>query len=973
MNSSTIETGVQCLRRLMASSGRQEESDELLLHAFLTRRDDSAFAVLVRRHGPMVLHVCRRVLGHEQDAEDAFQATFLVLARSAASLRNKASLASFLHGTALRTAMKAKQSAARLGKRQGSLGARTQLRLPVSPADELSWREVRTLVDEEIARLPEKYRTVFVLCCVENVSQAEAARRLGLKERTLSSQMAAARRRLRQGLRRRGVELTAVLAASALATPPASALPAGLMAKTMKAVLATASGKELAGVVSASVGELVHGATAAMVSKTKIVMAMTLAVGLLSGAGVCFLASPQRQQGQPLLALRAGEQSVQTPRSAKREAAESIEIHGRVLDPDGKPKAGAKLLLLGGDKMRQFGATAADGRFTVAVPKEAMGSKLIAQADGFGIDFLDLPKSDPKKPLELRLVKDHAIRGRVINTEGKPVTGATITLTLIYGYKNDSLDSFLTEWKERSAMSGFPFSAKAVEGHTIFPKATTDKAGRFTFTGAGIERLVTLHMRGPGIAEADLYVVNRPGFDPQPLNKVSKEKLNALAKRVIGLPPLWLLWGSDPEIVAEASKPIRGVVKDFHTGKPRPGVRVTLSRNGNDVVPIPLSAITDKEGRYEIHGAGKSAKGYMVEVPSDPATGHMACQGRSLDTPGYEPVTIDIRCRKGVVITGRMIDQGTGKGLRGIVWVGVLNDNPFVKEYPEFLSSTSFSGIETAGNGTFRVVSIPGPVLLMGGPDFRKMREKELTPDRYKPAMADPKYSQYFPKKRGPAEIYFTVGGSLAIVQGTYAKVLEIKPEAGILKQDIVLERASILPMKIVDAANRPVKGTRVAGISPQDGHPPVQLAGDTCNVYHLEPGMPRLIVVYDPAGKQYGTLWLRGDEKEAATVKLGPGAKVTGRLVDENGRPLSGFGVGLYHLEHAAEEIGKQVRQAKVTDADGKFTVDVVPGVKMKMYFTRGARRFQAMKRIDETAAPGKTLDLGDVLINLDAEVGEE
>src|SRR5579884_1270084 len=211
MSHSALTAGIRQLRHKLASQHLNEDSDESLLHAFAARREDSAFAVLVRRHGPMVLHVCRRVLGHEQDAEDAFQATFLVLARSAASLRKKSSLASFLHGTAYRLAMSAKRTAARRRKYESSLGALTQPRSPVEPAEELSWREVRALLDEEIARLPEKYRSVFVLCILENLSRAEAAQRLGLTERTELSRLFKARKRLGQRLARRGVELTAVL------------------------------------------------------------------------------------------------------------------------------------------------------------------------------------------------------------------------------------------------------------------------------------------------------------------------------------------------------------------------------------------------------------------------------------------------------------------------------------------------------------------------------------------------------------------------------------------------------------------------------------------------------------------------------------------------------------------------------------------------------------------------------------------
>jgi RNA polymerase sigma factor (sigma-70 family) len=151
MSSSALAAGLRQLCGKLAVQEHKEDSDEQLLHVFLSRRDEGAFAALVGRHGPMVLHVCRRVLGHHQDAEDAFQATFLVLARNSAKLRKKTALASWLYGTANRIAMKAKQSAARRRQHAQQAPARPS----VNPADELCWREVRTMLDEEIARLPE--------------------------------------------------------------------------------------------------------------------------------------------------------------------------------------------------------------------------------------------------------------------------------------------------------------------------------------------------------------------------------------------------------------------------------------------------------------------------------------------------------------------------------------------------------------------------------------------------------------------------------------------------------------------------------------------------------------------------------------------------------------------------------------------------------------------------------------------------
>src|SRR5262249_55499965 len=151
----------------------------------------------------------------------------------------------------------------------------------------------------------------------------------------------------------------------------------------------------------------------------------------------------------------------------------------------------------------------------------------------------------------------------------------------------------------------------------------------------------------------------------------------------------------------------------------------------------------DTQGRYEIRGARK-AKAYMVEVSSDPATGHMACQARATDTPGYGAITIDVAMKKGVVITGRVVDRLSGKWVPGFAMASVLSGNRFAKDYPEFQSSAWFRTASTGDDGTFRIVTIPGPVILMGGPDQRHMPEGDVGRYRYRPPVPDPKYPKYF-------------------------------------------------------------------------------------------------------------------------------------------------------------------------------------------------------------------------------------
>jgi RNA polymerase sigma factor (sigma-70 family) len=271
MADTSLSAVVRHLRQI-ASPATDPRDDHELLTAFAVRQEQAAFAMLVRRHGPMVLNVCRRVLRHEQDAEDAFQATFLVLAAKAAVLSIRTGVAGFLHGVAYRLALKARREATRRRRRE----ACAPIPVATDVAAELSWREVQAVVEEEMQRLPDKYRLPFVLCHLQGLSRAEAGRQLGLKEGTVWSRLAQARARLQQRLERRGIALAAVLGALAVSETP---VRASLIEGVVYAARPSATGA-----VSANVAMLTQAGLQAMTGKMKVAL-LGLVILLAAGAG----------------------------------------------------------------------------------------------------------------------------------------------------------------------------------------------------------------------------------------------------------------------------------------------------------------------------------------------------------------------------------------------------------------------------------------------------------------------------------------------------------------------------------------------------------------------------------------------------------------------------------------------------------------------------------------------------------------
>ena len=287
------------LHRTLSAPGVGLADGELLAR-FVSSRDEAAFEVLVRRHGPMVLSVCRRVLGHEQDAEDCFQAAFLVLTRKAGSVVKRNSVGGWLYRVAYHIALEARAAAERRRARERQVD---QMPHPeVAPEEPQDWKP---LLERELAQLPDKYREAIVLCELEGLSRKEAASQLGLPEGTLSSRLAFARKKLATQLSRAGVTLPAGARVIALSEVAVSApLPVPLVSSTVRAAMLLAAGEAAALATPAAV--LMKGAMQTMflqklkvVTATAVVLAALGAGGLAWRAGGTAVADDKLGQGKP--------------------------------------------------------------------------------------------------------------------------------------------------------------------------------------------------------------------------------------------------------------------------------------------------------------------------------------------------------------------------------------------------------------------------------------------------------------------------------------------------------------------------------------------------------------------------------------------------------------------------------------------------------------------------------------------------
>ncbi len=298
MATASLRTFLKQLTQGMAAETLNEQTDRQLVERFLARREEAAFEAIVRRHGAMVYRVCWRVLGQHQETEDAFQATFLLLAQKLRTVRNHDSLASWLHGVAHRVALQAKGRTARRRRHE-----QRATMAPVERSADLSAEELLAVLDAELGKLPDKWRLPLILCYLEGRTQEESASQLGWSKSTLRRRLEEARDALGCRLKERGLVWSAVLSAGLLSDCVASAaLPAGLVGSAARAATLVTAGRAAASVVSPKVALLTEGMVKAMFFR-KLKMAAILFLAIAgSGMGLVFVLRglPRADAGGPV-------------------------------------------------------------------------------------------------------------------------------------------------------------------------------------------------------------------------------------------------------------------------------------------------------------------------------------------------------------------------------------------------------------------------------------------------------------------------------------------------------------------------------------------------------------------------------------------------------------------------------------------------------------------------------------------------
>jgi RNA polymerase sigma factor (sigma-70 family) len=661
--------------RQLAAQAEVDLTDGELLTRFCRRGEETAFALLVQRHGPMVLSVCRRVAENVDDAEDAFQATFLVLARRATSIQKQSSLASWLYGVARRVAAHSRARAARRRTQE-----RRSLPMPrPEPCDELTWQELRGVLDDELGRLPDKYRAPVVLCYLEGKSQDQAARELGCPRTSLSSRLARARELLHDRLVRRGIALSAAALVGALTEKAAAVpLPALLTIQTVRTATLARVG------VSANVAALAkEGAKGMLATTTKLGGMLFVGVSLLLAAGY-LLAVPGPTPPAAVPAEETAEEEPapqDAPKSGESQApAGARAFAGVVVDAADRPVARADVWLTTtslGDHhpdTLDHARTDAGGRFRLALPtrwldtvhglRQELG--LIAAGPGSRVAAVGFSRSAIPPATGARLVLGPAAEApvQILAPDGKPVTGARVE---VRGLACDQIWTDISEEYARDLGQQLKVKARATPvgfaiGRIVAPvpeelsrrlRAQTDEKGNATLAG------VTRADIGSVAVTADAF-----GTQTLTLNLDARytQKDGPLTElpATLTLQPAGSLSG---RLTAKSAEALKGVKVRVQSQDNAPGEHDVYWVGSAEAAP-------GADGTFEVAALARGTLNLQFFHSSD-ATVRVRRLKSTFQVKAGARTEVAIPLEPAVRITGVVRERGTGRPVPGI---GILID-----------------------------------------------------------------------------------------------------------------------------------------------------------------------------------------------------------------------------------------------------------------------------------------------------------